>query len=108
MSKLSLKTLELKKLPFGKFKFMVLLKRTAHQPYRSDSNAGPIEVMRSLLKTTCRGDFKLIHESNSRKRRVYTKLYLMEPMDLAMLKLVHHEKLFKIYKIKVAPTPEPL
>lgn len=102
MSKLSLKTLERKKLPFGRYKFMVLIKREAHRVWRCDSNAGVIEQMRGLLKTTCKGAFKLVHDSNSRGRRVYTHLYLTEPMDLAMVKLVHSDKLHKIYKIKVA------
>jgi hypothetical protein len=45
-------------------------------------------------------------ETNSRGRRVYTHLYLTDSMDLAMVKLVHHNKLHKMYKIKVEPKPE--
>ena len=101
MSKLSLKTLERKNLPYGKFKFIVLLKREAHRTWRSDSNAGAIEAMRGLLRTTCKGKFKLLYDNNSRGRRVYTELLLTEAMDLAMVKLVHSEKLHKIYKVKV-------
>ena len=109
MSKLSLKTLERKKLPKGRFKFMVLIKRQAHRIWRCDSNAGDIEEMRGMLRTTCKGQFRLVHENNSRGRRVYTHLYLTEPMDLAMIKLVHSDKLFKIYKIKVVqPDESPL
>lgn len=106
MSKLSLKTVERANLPYGKFKFMVLLKREAHHIWRSDSNAADIEEMRGFLRTTCRGHHKLVHEKNSRARRVYTRLYLTEAMDLAMLKLVHQDKLFKIYKIKLQEQPE--
>jgi len=106
MSKLSLKTLERKNLPYGKFKFMVLFKREAHRVWRCDSNAGLIEEMRGMLRTTCRGSFKLVYEVNSRGRRVYTHLYLTEAMDLALIKLTHSEKMFKIYKIKVCQTDE--
>lgn len=108
MSKLRLKTLERKNLPFGKYKFVVHLKRDAHKTWRSFSNAGMVEEIRGLLRTTCKGLFKLDYSLNSRGRRVYTQLYLTEPMDLAMLKLVHSDKLFKIYKIKVAQPPESL
>ena len=106
MSKLSLKTVERNNLPYGQFKFIVLLKREAHRTWRADSNAGAIEEMRGLLRTTCKGKFKLLHESNGRGRRVYTRLYLTEAMDLAMVKLVHAEKLFKIYKVKLRQTDE--
>ena len=107
MSKLSLKTVERNNLPYGRFKFIVLLKREAHRTYRSDSNAGQVEQMRGLLRTTCKGPFKLLHENNSRGRRVYTQLFLTEAMDLAMVKLVHAEKLHKIYKVVVkAPDVE--
>lgn len=108
MSKLSLKTVERKNLPYGKFKFIVLIKREAHRVWRCDSNAGAMEQMRGLLRTTCKGAFKLVHGNNSRGRRVYTHLYLTEPMDLAMLKLVHSDKLFKIYKVKVVQPDESL
>jgi hypothetical protein len=103
MSKLSLKTLDRKHLPYGKFKFIVLLKRESRRMWRCDSNAGQIEQMRGLLRTTCKGKFKLVHDENHRGRRVYTHLYLTEPMDLAMVKLVHADQLHKIYKVNVVP-----
>lgn len=106
MGKLSLKTVERNNLPYGKYKFIVLIKRETHRTWRCSSNAGNIELMRGLLRTTCKGHFKLLHDNNSRGRRVYTKLYLTEAMDLAMIKLVHAEKLHKIYKVKVVQTVE--
>jgi len=106
MSKLSLKTLERNNLPYGKFSFMVLLKRTAHRPYIAGTNAGIVESMRDLLRNTCAGDYKLVWEKNCHDKRVYTELYLTNAMDLAMVKLVHGEKLHKIYKIKIPARPE--
>jgi len=102
MSRLSIKTVERTNLPFGRYKFMVLLGRSARRPINAISNAGEIEDMRNMLRTTCKGKYKLIHHDNYKGRRVYTRLYLTEAMDLAMIKLVHSEKLHKIYKIKVA------
>ena len=93
--------MERNNLPFGLFKFIVLIKRDSHKPWHSNSNAGAIEELRALLRTTCKGKFKLDHDKNSQNKRVYTRLYLCEAMDLAMVKLVHSDKLHKIYKVKV-------
>lgn len=101
MSRLSLKTLKLKSLPFGMFTFKVLLKRETNRLTHCDSNAGSIEQMRNMLRTTCLGSYRLRHKNNYRKKRVYTELLLTNAMDLAMIKLVHADKLHKIYKIKV-------
>ena len=106
MSKLSLKIVERKNLPYGRFKFIVLIKRETHQTWRCDSNAGLVEEMRGLLNTTCKGRYKLKHENNSRGRRVYTRLYLTEAMDLAMIKLVHADVLHKIYRVKLTLSEE--
>lgn len=106
MSKLSLRTLVRNNLPYGKFTFLVLLKRETKRVYFADSNTGSIETMRDLLRTTCAGHYRLDYSPNSRKRRVYTELYLTNAMDLAMVKLVHADKLHKIYKIKVRDTGE--
>jgi hypothetical protein len=105
MSRLSIKTLERKSLPYGKFKFMVLLERDMVQTFYCPSNASQVEELRTLLRTTCKGHYRLDFVLNSKKKRVYTHLYLMEAMDLAMIKLVHLNKLFKLYRIKVQ-TPE--
>ena len=99
MSKLSIKTLTRKNLPYGKFKFQVLLARQAHNVLRADTNAAAIEEVRKFLEGSCRGKWKLIFTDKSRGKRVYTHLYLTDPMDLAMLKLTHQDLLFKIYKI---------
>ena len=106
MAKLSLKTLERNKLPFGKFKFMVLLKRDIRRPTNARSNAGEIEELRDMLRSTCKGSYKLVHELNYRKKRVYTHLYLTDAMDLAMLKLAHQSKLHKLYKITLKQASE--
>lgn len=106
MSKLSLKTLERNNLPYGKYQFIVHLKRHSHRVWRCTSNASDVEEMRGLLRNTHKGRFKLLFELNSSRRRVYTTLYLTEAMDLAMVKLVHADKLHKIYKVKVVPTVE--
>lgn len=106
MSRLSMKTLARKNLPFGKFKFMVLLARDQIRTHYCLSNASKIEELRNLLRTTCKGHYRLDWDTNNRGKRVYTHLYLTEPMDLAMVKLVHQNKLHKIYKIKVESKPE--
>lgn len=105
MSRLSLKTLTRKRLPYGRFNFVVLLTREARHYIHADSNAGAVESMRDMLRTTCVGQYRLDHKLNWNKRRVYTHLYLTNPMDLAMIKLVHSEKLHKIYKIRLAEQP---
>ena len=105
MGRLSLKTLKRKRLPYGKYTFMVLLAREARRVDHCDSNAGSIEKMRDLLRTTCVGEYKLDYEMNWNKKRVYTHLYLQNSMDLAMLKLVHADKMHKIYKIKLEEQP---
>ena len=108
MSRLSLKTLTLKKLPHGRFTFKVLIKRNISRTMHCDSNAGEIQQMRTLLRDTCVGEHRFKYHVNWNKKRVYTELYLTNAMDLAMLKLVHHDKFYKIYKIKVAtPSDEP-
>lgn len=108
MSRLSLRTLTLKKLPYGRFTFKVLLKRNTGQITHCASNAGEIQQIRDLLRDTCVGEHRLKFQTNWSKKRVYTTLYLTNAMDLAMLKLVHHDKFHKIYKIKVAvPDDEP-
>lgn len=106
MGKLSLRQVERKNYPYGKFKYIVLLNRESRRIWRCPSNASMVEQIRSLLKTTINGSYKLVHDYNYRSRRVYTHLYLTEPMDLAMLKLVHGDKLFKIYKVKLVQPHE--
>lgn len=106
MSRLSLRTLVRKKLPYGKFTFLVLLKRETKHTRYSDANASMVEGMRDMLRTTCVGQYRLDWIKNTQGKRVYTELFLTNPMDLAMLKLVHGDKLHKIYKIKLADTAE--
>ena len=106
MSRLSLRTLKLKKLPYGRFTFKVLIKRNVSRVLHCESNAGSVQAMRDMLRTTCLGEYRLRHENNWGKKRVYTELYLTNAMDLAMLKLVHHDKFHKIYKIKLADADE--
>jgi hypothetical protein len=106
MSRLSLKTVERKNLPWGRFRYIVLLKREAHRVWRCPSNAGAVEGIRTLLRTTCVGGHKLVHEKNNKNRRVYTALYLTEAMDLALIKLTHADDLHKIYRVSVAQTCE--
>lgn len=106
MSRLSLKTLKRNNLPYGKYTFMVLLTREMIGISHCQSNASDIEKMRDLLRTTCKSAYRLDWKPNYSKRRVYTKLYLCNAMDLAMVKLVHADKLYKIYKIKVEAEAE--
>lgn len=106
MSRLSLRTLVRKKLPYGRFTYLVLLKRETRQTRYSDANTSMVESMRDMLRTTCVGQYRLDWLPNTRKKRVYTELFLTNPMDLAMIKLVHGDKLHKIYKIKLADTAE--
>ena len=101
MSKLSIKTVERLKLPYGRFGFEILLCRSYCSAYQSASNAKQIEAMRVMLRETCGDRFKLIHEVNYEKKRVYTKLLLTNAMDVAILKLVHADKMHRIYKIKI-------
>jgi hypothetical protein len=106
MAKLSMRVLERNRLPGGRFKYMVLLNRNQHAITYSNSNASEIEVLRDMLQGTCTGGYHLAYELNYRKKRVYTHLYLVNPMDLAMIKLAHSEKLFKIYRIEVRQPDE--
>lgn len=106
MSRLSMRKLVRKHLPYGKFAFKVALKRELHRQYISNSNASAVEDIRDMLRTTCVGKYRLDHITNSRGKRVYTDLFLENSMDLAMLKLVHSDKFHKIYKIILEDTGE--
>lgn len=108
MTKLKVRTLVRKKRPNGRFNYIVHLNRTTNDPKYASTNASEIEKMRDLLRGTLGGRYKLEHALNYQKRRVYTCVYLENPMDLAMLKLVHSDQIFKIYKIVVPDTVEQL
>lgn len=104
--KLKIRTLKRKKFPYGKFKYIVALKRFGRNPnHYCKPNGGMIEEMRSTLGGVCQGGFRFDYQENSRGQRVYTYLYLENPMDLAMLKLCHHDKMFKIYKVEINQSP---
>lgn len=108
MSRLSIRTVERNKLPYGRFQFEITLVRKSPYARYSESNAGQIEAMRGILNDTCGGRYKFRHIKNSMDKKVYTHLYMMNAMDVAMLKLVHADKLFKIYRIRLAETCESL
>lgn len=107
MSKLSLKTVRRKNLPYGKFSFVVCFKRDSHQVWHCPTNAGEIEPMRNLLRDGAIGSYKFLFETNRREKRVYTHLYLTNAMDLALIKLVFSDKLHKIYKIEATGKDQP-
>jgi len=104
MGRLSIKTLRKKNLPYGRFTYQVLLARPARKIWHCESNAGDIEAMRDLLRDTCIDQYRLDFEPNWKNRRVYTHLFLLNPMDLALIKLVHADKIHKIYQIKLQDT----
>ena len=108
MSRLSLKTLKRKNLAYGKFKFRVDFVKPPHSRRYDESNAGDVEKIRKLLTVTGKGLFRFTWRTNSKGRRIYTRLHLTEAMDLTLIKLVHPGLLFKIYRIVVEPTFESL
>lgn len=107
MAKLTMRTLVRNNLPYGRFKYLVLIKRSSNAVWAARANTSEMELMRAMLRTTCVGGFRLKHDVNTRGKRVYTHLYLTNPMDLAMIKLVHADKLYKIYQIKAAEPSQP-
>jgi hypothetical protein len=101
MARTSLRTLRRRKLPRGRFSFKVSLVRSARSAAISDTNASEIMAMRDLLRRSLVGKWRLDHENNWARRRVYTHLYLESAQDLALLKLVHGELFHRIYKISL-------
>jgi CCR4-NOT transcriptional regulation complex NOT5 subunit len=98
--KLKVRTVKRNNLPYGKFNYILTLNLRNQRASSNRSNAHEMVDVRRLLKDTCK-DFKMIFCLNHKKRRVYTTIYLVNPMDVAMVKLVHQEKIRKIYKVEV-------
>lgn len=103
--KLKIRTLHRNNLPYGKFVYIVTIRRSHWRAKFSRENGKVIEEMRGMLKNTCQGPFRIDHEENTRYKRVYTHIYLVNPMDVAMLKLCHHTKMHKIYKVVLNQPP---
>lgn len=102
MGRLSPKKLKRKNLPYGKYTYMVTFRRTTHNTYHCANNIKEIEEIRRLLRSASTGIFRFEYKKNRRKKKVYTHLLLTSAMDLALIKLVHSEKMHKIYKIEVS------
>lgn len=103
MARLKLRQLVLKKKPYGKFNYKVLLERRINKGsiFYKESNASSMEELRIFLRDAGNGAYRFDFQSNYKNRRVYKILYLENKMDLTMLKLIYPDKLYKIYKIKV-------
>ena len=108
MSRLSLKPLKRKNLAYGKFKFQVDFVKPVRNGRCDESNASKIEKIRKLLEVTGKGQFRFNWRLNFKNKRVYTRLFLTESIDLTLVKLIHPGLLFKIYQIVMEPTFESL
>ena len=100
MGKLSLKKKKQNNLPYGKFRYEVIFKRTTSR-YNKKGNAGKIQPIRDRLDSSGQGIFRFDYYTNYYRKRIYTRLFLIHPMDLAILKLCHGDLMFKIYEIEI-------
>lgn len=98
--KLKIRTVKRNNLPFGKYNFILKIERKHKKADRARPNAGELVHLRQMLRDSG-ADFRMEYDTNFRGRRIYTTLYLVNPMDVAMVKLVHQSKLRKIYKVEV-------
>lgn len=105
--KLKIRTLKRNNLPFGKYRFVLKIERRHKHANRARPNAGEMVHLRQMLRDSG-SDFRMEYDTNYKGRRIYTSLYLVNPMDVAMVKLVHQSKLRKIYKIEVVPSASGL
>lgn len=99
--KLHVRTLKRKKLPYGRFHYVISLKRSHWQVFYALPNGEMIHTMRSSLRQVCQAPYRLDWETNRTASRVYTTLYLTDPMDLAMIKLTYPDAIRKIYKVSL-------
>ena len=105
MSKrLHVRTLKLKNLPYNKFNYVVWLEKGSKKKHLQIPNFENIKPIKELLDGTAIGQWKIEETShyvqnNRGKAKIYTKIYLVEVMDVALIKLCYHESLRKIYKI---------
>lgn len=98
--KLKIRTVKRNNLPYGKFNYILTLNLKNQRANTNRSNAHEMVDVRRLLRDACQ-DYKMIYCLNGKRRRVYTTIYLINPMDVAMMKLVHQYKIRKIYKVEV-------
>jgi hypothetical protein len=105
MSKrLHIRTLKLKKLPYDKFNYVVWLEKGNKKKHLQIPNFENVKPIKELLEGTAIGSWKIEDTSqyiqyNRGKDKIFTKIYLVEIMDVALIKLCYHESLRKIYKI---------
>jgi hypothetical protein len=69
-------------------------------------NLEQIQPIRELLESTAIGQWRIDEvtcyiQRDRDKAKVYTKIYLTEGMDVALIKLCYHEHLRKLYKIVI-------
>ncbi len=97
--KLHPRKLNRKSLVKGKYNYILCLRRSHWRVYSSVSNRREMSEIRSWLKSACDGNYLVDKENNRKNEVVYTRIYLCRPMDVAMIKLTHSDKLWRIYEI---------
>jgi hypothetical protein len=99
--KLKVRTLQLEKLPYGLYSWIVVLKQPSNNINYAFPNEEMVKPLIELLENSSsskRWKFEY-HLYNSRK--VYTKILLTNAMDVALIKLCHAETIGKIYQIQL-------
>jgi hypothetical protein len=99
--KLKVRSLKLKKLPYGKYTWMIAIEQEDYWTRISEANGLKIAPIRRTLENAGTGLWRFTYKLNYRKNRVYQKIYLTNPMDVAMIKLCTAELIRKIYKIEL-------
>jgi hypothetical protein len=99
--KLKVRTLVRKRPIRGKYSWVITLKRNNHRAKRAKGNGQEMQEIRQLLRNSAAGKYRIEHEQNRRGDRVYTRILLQQSMDVALLKLCHHEVMQDIYKLQI-------
>ena len=99
--KLRIRTLRLEKLPYGKYNFVAFIKQKSPNVKYSGPNGKYVTPIRDILSNSASGNWRLGHALNYKKNKVYTKVYLTNKIDLALLKMCCPHLFYKIYEIKL-------
>jgi hypothetical protein len=99
--KLKVRTLKRKKLPFGKYTWIVSIQQEDNWIRLREANGLKIAPIRQTLENAGTGSWRFMYSRNYRNNKVYQRIYLTNAMDVAMIKLCTAELIRKIYKIEV-------